>query len=108
MIISAQILTSLGDFYSLQPCAKLLDVAGSAAQLLEEYPVCTAFTEGGASTYAVVRVNFGGTASELMAAMNESFGMAGWLALAMHAFGVEVYVCLPSSPWLLGCVLIRI
>lgn len=35
-----------------------------------------------------------------MAALNESFGMSGWVALVLHAVGVEVYVRLPFVPFL--------
>lgn len=93
MIIAAQIISAAGDFWSVQNCAKLLDVIGDAKLLVEQYPSCVRLVEGGdLKAVAAVNANFGGTAVELMSAMNSTFGMAGWIATSLHAIGVEVYV----------------
>jgi hypothetical protein len=93
MIISAQIISAAGDFWSVQKCAKLLDVIGDAQTLVEQYPSCSSLiNDGNVRAIAAVNANFGGSAVELMSAMNVSFGMAGWLATSLHAIGVEVYV----------------
>ena len=93
MIISAQIISAAGDFWSVQNCAKLLDVIGDATTLVEQYPSCSSLiNEGNIKAVAAVNANFGGSTVELMSAMNLSFGMAGWLATSLHAIGVEVYV----------------
>jgi hypothetical protein len=80
MIIAAQILSAVGSFYAIQNCSKLLDVIGSL------------INENNLKAVSAVDANFGGSAVELMSAMNISFGMAGWLATGLHAVGVEVYV----------------
>lgn len=99
MIIAAQIISSAGDFWSVQSCAKLLDVIGDAQELVQQYPSCSSLIDGGnLGAVAAVNANFGGSAVELMSAMNMSFGMAGWLALGLHAIGVEVYVSLLGIP----------
>ena len=93
MIISAQIVSAAGDFWSVQNCAKLLDVIGDAQQLVENYPSCASFIDSGNLQAATaVKADFGGSVEQLMSAMNITFGMAGWLALGLHAIGVEVYV----------------
>lgn len=97
MIIAAQVISAAGDFWSVQNCAKLLDVIGDAKMLVEQYPSCVRLVEGGdLKAVAAVNANFGGTAVELMSAMNSTFGMAGWIATSLHAIGVEVYVSLVS------------
>lgn len=106
MIIAAQSISSAGDFWSVQSCAKLLDVIGDAQELVQQYPSCSGLVNGGnLEAVAAVNANFGGSAVESMSAMNMSFGMAGWLALALHAIGVEVYVSLPQtvSHWNHAC-----
>ena len=93
MIISAQIISAAGDFWSVQNCPKLLDVIGDAQLLVDQYPSCSSLiNEGNLKAVAAVNANFGGSVVELMSAMNITFGMAGWLATSLHAIGVEVYV----------------
>jgi hypothetical protein len=99
MIIAAQIISAAGDFWTVQSCAKLLDVIGDAQALVEQYPSCSSLiSDGNLKAVAAVNANFGGSVVELMSAMNISFGMAGWLATSLHAIGVEVYVSLPRFP----------
>ena len=103
MIISALIISAAGDFWSVQNCAKLLDVIGDAQTLVEQYPSCSSLiNDGDLKAIAAVNANFGGSVVELMSAMNVSFGMAGWLATSLHAIGVEVYVGFPFD--VLSCV----
>lgn len=103
MIISAQIISVAVNFWSVQNCAKLLDVIGDAQALVEQYPSCSSLVnDGNLKAIAAVNANFGGSAVELMSAMNVSFGMAGWLATSLHAIGVEVYVSLQCN--VLSCV----
>lgn len=63
------------------------------------YPACEAYING-SNPDAVDKVlaNLDGdTGVNAGAALSESFGMALWLAFAMHAFGVELYVSCPDS-----------
>ena len=87
----------MGTYYSAQPCDKLYDIAASIAtngteMLLAEYPACSSFLGGDLTAHAIVHVNFDGTPAQKIAAINLTFGMAGWVALAIHSFGVEVHV----------------
>lgn len=110
MIIAANILTSAGDFWSVQECAKVLDVLKDDVQaLLEVYPACANLDkQDNIAAVTTVHVNMEGTAVEVMAALNESFGMSGWVAFALHAIGVEVHVCSLSPNvvygGLVGCI----
>lgn len=94
MIIAARILSSTEDgIWSAQKCTKLLDIVQDAQQLVQDYPACASLVDSGdTGAVAAVRANFDGTAPQIAAALNESFGMAGWIALVLHAIGVEVYV----------------
>ncbi|KAK6436608.1 hypothetical protein LTR95_007204 [Oleoguttula sp. CCFEE 5521] len=93
MIIAAQILTAAGDYWTVQDCAKLLDIFHSSQTLTDLYPSCAALVSGAdMNAVTLVHVDFNGTAAELMSAMNASFGMAGWIALTLHAVGVEIYL----------------
>jgi len=95
MIISAQIVSATGDFWTVQSCAKLLDVIGKEQQLVESYPSCASLIDANNfQAVTAVKANFSGSVEQLMSAMNITFGMAGWLALGLHAIGVEVYVSL--------------
>ncbi|KAM0715242.1 hypothetical protein Q7P37_008740 [Cladosporium fusiforme] len=94
MIIAANILSTSGDFWSIQDCAKVLDVFGNDSEtLLEIYPTCVSLIQqNNLHATTLVHVNMRGTAVEVMAALNESFGMSGWVAFTLHAIGVEVYL----------------
>jgi hypothetical protein len=99
----------MGTYYSAQPCDKLYDIAASIAangteMLLAEFPACSAFLDGDVTAHGIVHVDFNGTPAQKMAAINMTFGMAGWVALAIHAFGVEVYVR-PARTTLLNILL---
>jgi hypothetical protein len=84
---------AVGPFYAVQNCSKSLDVIGNAATLVERYPSCSSLiNENNLKAVSAVDANFGGSAVELMSAMNISFGVAGWLATGLHAVGVGVYV----------------
>lgn len=94
LIIATQIISSIGSYYIVWPCAKIAYTVGSEQDTLKQYPACAAYFNGDApSQQAVVHANFSsGRAEEIGAALNLCFGMALWVALAMHAVGVEVYL----------------
>jgi hypothetical protein len=98
MITAAQIVSAADDFWTVQSCTKIFDVIGDARTLVDQYPSCSSLAnDGNLKALAAVSSNFGGSAAELMSAMNISFGMAGWLATSLHAIGVEVYVSRPHG-----------
>lgn len=95
MIIAAQIITKMGTYYAIWPCAKIAYTIPNAQHL---YPECASYFDGSNNNQvALVRAKFDGSAAEVGAALNVPFGTALWLALAIHAIGVEIYVSAPAS-----------
>ncbi|KAF2642175.1 hypothetical protein P280DRAFT_449706 [Massarina eburnea CBS 473.64] len=95
LIASASVISNLQSFYTVWPCAKILFVFNNAATpVLRNYPTCASYINGtNPWQEAVVHANMNsGLPTEAGAALNMSFGMALWVALAMHAVGVEVYL----------------
>lgn len=93
MIIAAMIVSDKG-YYIVWPCAKIADTIAEGMDLVAEYPACAAYADSGnMNAVSAVLANMnGGSAANAGAALNVNFGMALWLAFAIHAIGVEVYV----------------
>ena len=81
-------------YYAVWPCAKIEATLPSPNLLLVRYPGCAAYANGTSpDQVAAVAATFGeGDATNSGAALNVNFGMALWLAFAIHALGVEVYL----------------
>jgi hypothetical protein len=94
MILAATIMSKSNNYYIAKPCAVLDFIYDSQNKTLEHYPECVTFYNGtNPGQEAVVKASMSsGLPSEAGAALNMSFGMAGWLALVIHAFGVELYL----------------
>tara|TARA_R110002003_G_scaffold154_2_gene13653 strand:- start:171 stop:542 length:372 start_codon:yes stop_codon:yes gene_type:complete len=101
MIITTMII-SKGGYYQVWTCAKIEATLPNPSMLLSKYPACAAYANGtDANEVAVVKANLtGDTGVNSGAGLGVSFGMALWLALAIHALGVEVYVRLPVINYL--------
>ena len=105
MIISAMILSSASYYrlvYEPMPCPKVFFILvqanttfataiDPAAELGRIYSTCAGQATN-VSAVALVRANMSGGAPGAGAALNAVFGMAAWLALALHAIGVEIYL----------------
>lgn len=69
--------------------------------MLQIYPVCATWASGeNPSQMAAVDAKgspLASSAAEVIASVSVTFGMAVWLSLVIHAFGVEVYVSLAPS-----------
>jgi hypothetical protein len=94
MIIATLIISKAGTYSALWPCAKIAATLPNVHMLLPLYPSCAAFANGtDPNAVAPVLANLGGkTAANSGAALNLSFGMALWLATAIHAIGIEIYL----------------
>jgi hypothetical protein len=91
MIIATAIISSAGDYYTVRPCPQLAYISKGLA---ESYPECAAYFDGSKpGQVAIVHADLNGRPAEIGAALGISFGMAIWLSLAIHAIGIEVYVC---------------
>jgi hypothetical protein len=90
MIIAVQIMSAMGDWHTIRPCAQIAYVSEDDAR---SYAECAAYFAGSnPDALAIVHVNFSGTTTEIGASLGVPFGMAVWLGLAIHAIGVEFYV----------------
>jgi hypothetical protein len=87
--IAAVIISSdaVAPLYHSMPCHKLNSFYEESEKMIESYPSCAE-----KDAWAAVKADMGGTEEQVAAALNLALCMGVWLALAMHAFGVEVYV----------------
>ncbi len=98
MIISAVIITTIGGYYQVSSCDKVLFIHDRDAIAVNElYPQCANAT-GSVNPKIVVEADlFGGAAEGAGASLGVSFGFALWLALFLHTFGVEIYLNLTKA-----------
>ena len=77
-----------------QPCPLITQTfENDVAATLYFYPECKNYYNGAnQNQYAITSANINGTAIEAGTALDLTFGAALWLALALHAIGVEIYV----------------
>lgn len=89
MIISALIISKLGGHYEVIRCEQLAFTTSAADA--SKYPACVADMNGGV---AVVKADLSTAQNGMEAgvALEVSFGMALWIALTLHAVGVEIYL----------------
>lgn len=89
MVISATIISSIGDYYISMPCQQIEYMGGDAST----YAACREHPNG----QTAVLANFTAKVEQVAASMQTSFGMAGWLAFLLHAVGVEIYLRLTPA-----------
>lgn len=104
MIIAAQIISAYPPAqrqFLAYPCSVLHFIIRSDTALLARYPACAPLVDGtntlGDALQVAVEANFnmgpeGNETEQLAAALHACFGMAGWLATALHVVGTEVYL----------------
>jgi len=95
-------ITSNQGYYLPISCDQLASryLIGSQAETISRFPECEAYFSGanpGQVVSVVADMGDDGGAEGARAALNLSFGAAVWLALFIHAIGVEFYVCHPSN-----------
>jgi hypothetical protein len=93
-MILAAVIISQDEYLVVWPCAKIESTLSNPSTLLSSYPECAAYVSGtNPNGFAVVKARLSGPESaNAGAALNVPFGMALWLAVVIHAIGVEVYV----------------
>lgn len=93
LIIATQLISDKG-YYAVWSCAKIEATLQDKADWLATYPACASYADGTKlDQVAAVAASFAkGGAANSGAALNLNFGMALWLAVAIHAIGVEVYL----------------
>ncbi|OQE28500.1 hypothetical protein PENSTE_c003G04937 [Penicillium steckii] len=93
MISAASIISLWGPFYKAYKCDKVASFYDTNKDLLAAYPACSS-----SSAWVAVKADMNGTSGvNAAAALNLSFGMSVWLALALHAIGVELYIHLTPA-----------
>lgn len=75
-------------------CDKVATFYDDTKSLIAKYPTCKDL-----DAWVAVQGDMGGESAEnIAAALTLGFSMGVWLALALHAIGVEVYVSCQSPP----------
>ncbi|KAF2845209.1 hypothetical protein T440DRAFT_545307 [Plenodomus tracheiphilus IPT5] len=92
-IIATQIISNKG-YFVIWPCAKIEATLQNTTSWLDTYPSCVSYADGThLDQVSTVEASFGtGGAPKTGAALGLNFGMALWLAIAIHAIGVEIYL----------------
>ena len=103
MALGAMIVTSIGVEHTVWPCDKLASVAQNQTDLLIRYPGCEPLATGtNPGQNVVVDAMMQGHGENFTAPLSLHFGAALWLALTLHAVGIEVYVSpVSATPCLL-------
>ena len=81
--------------YGALPCSEALFVYGNNShRLYQDYPACDpANAKFAPDGYIVAKANINGdNVMQVVAALDLSFGTAGFLAMILHAIGVEIYL----------------
>ena len=91
MPISSVVISRLPGYYFAQPCRQIESMGGDPTK----YPACVADSDGWTAVKGSL-VNADGV-ENAAASLQMTFGMAGWIALALHAIGVEIYLRLTPA-----------
>ncbi|KAL8923018.1 MAG: hypothetical protein Q9208_004830 [Pyrenodesmia sp. 3 TL-2023] len=91
MILAALIASTMSYYDTIMTCGELLSIIGTSQQVNALYPQCG---QPGSTvdTRAIVQAKFGDQQEQVGSALRLSFGMAVWMALFLHAAGVEIYL----------------
>lgn len=99
MVIAASIIATQ-DYHTVWSCAKIEATLKDPSSLLTDFPGCADYANGSdPEQLAIVRAGLGAlnssgvsNAANAGAGLDVAFGMSLWLALAIHAIGVEIYL----------------
>ncbi|KAF4984014.1 hypothetical protein FZEAL_719 [Fusarium zealandicum] len=92
MILSAVIMSTTPSFRQPMPCDKLASFYDNQTSLVEKYPTCK-----DADAWVAVQGSMSGSSENIASALSLGFSLGVWLALAIHAVGVEVYLQLTPA-----------
>ncbi|KAH8883174.1 hypothetical protein GQ53DRAFT_847078 [Thozetella sp. PMI_491] len=98
-IIATVIISGVGGYYSARPCSEIAYVLKGQKKVLADYPECGAYYNGSSpGQNALVLANYkSNNPVEIAAALGINFGPALWLAFAIHAIGIELYLHLTPA-----------
>ncbi|KAL8917791.1 MAG: hypothetical protein Q9172_005680 [Xanthocarpia lactea] len=92
MIISTLLISKAGGYYQAMPCDKISFMfEDDQTGFRDSFPACFA-ANGTMDGWVAVNADFAQNVVQIAASLNVTFGTAGWLALALHAIGVEIYL----------------
>lgn len=99
IIISAIVLSLVGGYYYATPCDKINYLLKGENATIARYPECASFFSGeDPDRHVVVRASvLTDDRVEIGAVINLVFGTSGWMAMAIHAIGLELYLHLTST-----------
>ena len=94
MIISSKIISRIGTYDTVKRCDEIAFIYNNDVYAVSQlYPQCT--NSSNVDQLAVVHASFfDGQPEQIGASLDISFGMAMWLAIFLHAVGVEIYLAL--------------
>ncbi|KAF8592991.1 hypothetical protein BDV93DRAFT_591016 [Ceratobasidium sp. AG-I] len=88
MIITAQVVSAIGQYHVAWSCEEVAFVVDDQAKMATDYPTCVNGQEGG---FVVIPARWTNGVS-IGSALRMTFGPALWMALFLHAVGVEIYI----------------
>jgi uncharacterized membrane protein len=92
-ILGTLIISTMDRYKLAMECAKIDYIMQDPNSTLTEYPDCISYyNRSDLEKFTLVQAKFGGSAPEVGASLDLNFGMAMWLALLLHAVGVEIYL----------------
>ncbi|KAI4180583.1 MAG: hypothetical protein LQ346_006955 [Caloplaca aetnensis] len=91
MIIAALISSKTSYYDTTMTCGELLSILDTSQKVNALYHQCGQ-PGSTADTLAIVQAKFGNQPEQIGSSLRLSFGMALWLALFLHAAGVEIYL----------------
>jgi uncharacterized membrane protein len=98
MVIAAAIITRTGGYWQVSSCDKVLFIHDGNTQVVEDlYPQCADRVPGDNPRVIVAADMTGGLDEGIAASLGLSFGMASWIAIFLHAVGVEIYLNLTTT-----------
>ncbi|KAJ4038311.1 hypothetical protein NW756_008555 [Fusarium oxysporum] len=93
MIISALVMSKTPSFRLPMQCAKVASFYDDTESLIAKYPTCQDL-----NAWVAIQGDMSGESTENIAsALSLGFSMGIWLALAIHAIGIEVYLHLTPA-----------
>jgi len=96
MIISALIIAGIASYHSIWTCDEIAFLSGNATSTFkQEFPQCLSATSL-KETYVSVQAKWTDRL-HIGSAFRVTFGMATWVAFAIHAIGVEIYIHLTGA-----------
>ena len=91
MILSSLIATKTGGYYRAKSCDEIKFILDDQSQFESSYPQCFA-VNGTIDGWIALPASFDKDGARISNSLGMCFGTAGWLALAIHAIGVEIYL----------------